>query len=169
MNQILPESIRDLARQVATEIGVELYDLDFRGGVLRIFVESDAGVTVNTCARFSQLMSQRLDQSNLILERYRLDVSSPGLERKLRGIDDFRRYAGRRAKIITTHGAVEGTISRVEDGSVVIALQDHPGPAPETTIDIEDIRQANLKVTQQELFSSSREKAHASCLVEEKK
>jgi ribosome maturation factor RimP len=169
MNQTLLESIRDLALEVAQETGVHVQDLDCHGGLLRIFIESDTGVTVDTCARFSGLMSQRLDQSNLILERYRLEVSSPGLERNLQGIEDFRRFPGRLAHIVTAQGAVDGTILRIEDESVVIASRDRLGQPQERVITIADVRRANLKITDQELLARPQPETHYSCVVEERR
>ncbi|HLK41385.1 MAG TPA: ribosome maturation factor RimP [Polyangiaceae bacterium] len=109
---------RDALERVVTPIvvahGAELVDLEFkpeRGGwVLRLYVEKagaadrnlstrDAAVDLDLCARVSRDLSPALDVLDLIPHAYHLEVSSPGVERPLRGAHDFVRFAGHRAKL----------------------------------------------------------------------
>jgi ribosome maturation factor RimP len=62
--------------------------------------DGDPGVTLSDCERVSQEMSTVLDVEDLLPDRYTLEVSSPGLDRPLRHADDYRRFAGRLAKIV---------------------------------------------------------------------
>lgn len=161
MNRL--ESVRALASEVAAEIQVELYDVEFNGNQLRVFIDAPVGVTVALCARFSESLARRLDTSNLILERYYLEVSSPGLERRLRGIEDFGRNQGRLARVVVPSGVVEGRILRVENGQAVMETQGPDGVKQEQTVAWADIRRANLKVNEKELFAKPRVAEPAAC------
>jgi ribosome maturation factor RimP len=154
MNRL--ESVCVLATEVAAETQVELYDVEFNGNRLRVFIDAPAKVTIGLCARFSELLARKLDTSNLILERYYLEVSSPGLERKLRGIADFERNQGRTARVVVPSGVVEGRILRVENGQVVMETQGPDEVKQEQTVAWADIRRANLKLNEKELFAKPR-------------
>ncbi|MCL2449097.1 MAG: ribosome maturation factor RimP [Polyangiaceae bacterium] len=94
--------------------GAELVELEFRpergGWVLRLYVEKegaaerglstrDAAVNLELCAGISRDLSPALDVADLVPHAYQLEVSSPGVERPLRGERDFIRFAGERAKL----------------------------------------------------------------------
>jgi len=129
------DRLREAARRVAASHGLEIFDLQFRresiGWVLRVVLDrpgSDALVGIEDCQRVSHDLSALLDVEDDLtagLERYTLEVSSPGLDRPLRGEADFRRFVGRLAKVVTrapidgqSHFA--GRIAGVEDGVVVL-------------------------------------------------
>lgn len=104
---------------MAASHGLELFDLQFRresiGWVLRVVVDRlDQVVGIEDCQRMSQDLSALLDVEDELggaLEHaYTLEVSSPGLDRPLRHEADYRRFAGRLAKIVTSE-AVEGQTS----------------------------------------------------------
>lgn len=90
---------------------MEIFSLELkreRGGqVLRVVLDrpwpglqSDTGVTLHDCERVSQEISTVLDVEDVLPDSYTLEVSSPGLDRPLRHADDYRRFAGRLAKIV---------------------------------------------------------------------
>jgi ribosome maturation factor RimP len=161
------ESVRALAAEVAVETGVELFDVEFNGSQLRVFVEGPGGTTVTLCARFSELLARKLDESNVILDRYFLEVSSPGLERKLRGIGDFQRFVGRLARVVTPDGVLEGVILRTDPERVVLETPGPEGTRREHVVALADIRRANLKLNDKELFARPRAGAPAAESVKE--
>ena len=108
--------IREIADRVAASCGLDVFDIQLRrepvGLVLRIFIDrqtrrDDAGrpiverpedsIGIEECQRVSQDVSAILDVEEALDAAYTLEVSSPGLDRPLRGIDDYRRFAGRLA------------------------------------------------------------------------
>jgi ribosome maturation factor RimP len=167
MKHVLPAALRELIRDVAQEAGVEIYDIEHDGRNLRVFIEAapealrseaaelEGGITVDACVRVSGLLSARLDQANLIPGRYILEVSSPGLERKLRGIDDFRRHVGQLIHVVTSQGGLDGTVRSAAQDLVVLAAAD--GSQREIALRLGDIKRANLKIPDQELFSRTGE------------
>jgi ribosome maturation factor RimP len=92
--------------------GLELVELELhrpkRGkSILRLFLDREGGITLEEIARVSRLVGGLLDVYDLIPESYHLEVSSPGLTRKLKKPEDYQRYTGRLARI-TTRGVLNG-------------------------------------------------------------
>ncbi len=91
--------VRDLVVPIATDLGLDVYDIEQRGGTLRITLDmppgADAGVTLDVLALASRLMSKELDQHDPIPSRYTLEVTSPGVERTLRTPAHFQREVGK--------------------------------------------------------------------------
>jgi len=96
----------ELFEPVIRSEGLELVEVEYRresiGWVLRLFVDQEAGVSVNDCARVSRVIGDLLDVADLIPTRYHLEVSSPGLDRPLRKVDHFRNQAGKIIDVRTT-------------------------------------------------------------------
>jgi ribosome maturation factor RimP len=89
------ERVRNLVEPLITEAGLELWDVDFGGGVLRILIDRPGGADLDSISRLSEPISAILDETDAGPEgRYVLEVSSPGVERVLRTPDQYRRYIG---------------------------------------------------------------------------
>ncbi len=89
------ERVRSLVEPLITEAGLELWDVDFGGGVLRILIDRPGGADLDSISRLSEPISAILDETDAGPEgRYVLEVSSPGVERVLRTPDQYRRYIG---------------------------------------------------------------------------
>jgi ribosome maturation factor RimP len=127
--------IRDYAEPLLAEMELELVEIQFRreghGWVLRLFIDSENGVTIDDCAAVSREISAYLDVEDLIEHAYHLEVSSPGLERPLKKKDDFVRFAGRNVKIklhepLDGQKVFTGILQGMEEGSVVLLVDDVP-------------------------------------------
>lgn len=132
---------------MARSYNLEIFDLQFRrepvGWMLRIFVDvpfdpdapwpdeaerqrrADASPTIKDLEHISRDLSAILDVEETIDHSYTLEVSSPGLDRPLRTAADFRRFAGRLAKIVVSQPVdrqthFEGRLGGIDDGSIVI-------------------------------------------------
>lgn len=124
--------VRDLLEPVAAAHGVRLVDVEWTtahgGRVLRLTIEprvagepsaAPGSVTLEDCVRVSRDASVVLDVEDPIPQSYSLEVSSPGLDRPLRSLDDFRRMVGSQAKVKLRRPAADG--QRVLRGVVVAA------------------------------------------------
>ena len=134
------ERVREAASRVATGYGLEIFDVQFRreasGMVLRVQIDrpgpaarAEESVSVQDCANVSRDLSAILDVEDVVPTAYTLEVSSPGLDRPLRGADDYRRFAGRRAKLVMRErvdgqGFFKGRLGGVDGGHVVIEADD---------------------------------------------
>ena len=112
------EQVKNAATRVAATHGLELFDVQFRreayGMVLRVQIDrpgpaatAEESVSVQDCSHVSRDLSALLDVEDFIPVAYTLEVSSPGLDRPLRGRADFERFSGRRAKVVMRE-AVDG-------------------------------------------------------------
>jgi ribosome maturation factor RimP len=152
------EHIRAAAERVVASHGLELFDIQLRrestGWVVRVFIDRpgpsgtpEDSVGIEDCARVSRELSTILDVEDPLDRSYTLEVSSPGLDRPLRGERDFRRFAGRRAKV-TVAPAVDGQshfagrIEGVEDGALLFEAEGHK----RHRIPLDAIKRANLDV-----------------------
>ena len=99
------ENILKMAEPLLIGKNMELVDLEFRkegvGKVLRLFIDKTGGVTVEDCANISRELSTLMDVNEIIEEKYVLEVSSPGLRRPLKKIDDFKKFKGKLVLIKT--------------------------------------------------------------------
>ncbi len=143
----MPE-IKEVLKQrllpLIKEEDLELVELDLVGKpphyILRIFVDKVGGVNVEECAGLSRSLSDYLDTEDLIQGRYTLEVSSPGLERPLLSLDDFRRKIGEQVKVelkspLDEKKEIKGEIVEVRENEVVIALEDEVKTIPWDRID----------------------------------
>ena len=145
------EQVRGMAERIATSAGLEVVDAEWkggsRGGMLRVFIDRPEGITHSDCEFVSHQLSAALDVEDLIPSSYRLEVSSPGLDRKLSRRSDFERFTGRKAKVRVRgplHGARSVT-GRIE-GSSPGAVSLRTGSGDRLEIPFDDIEQARLVV-----------------------
>ncbi len=99
------DQVRAIADPILLNEGMELVDVEYRreskGWVLRLFLDKEGGVTLDDCARVSQEVGRSLDIEDVIQAPYTLEVSSPGLARRLRTEKDFTKYCHRLIKVRT--------------------------------------------------------------------
>lgn len=99
--------VRELVEPLLAAQGTELFDIELKGGILRISIDSPDGVDLQVITDASRAINEVLDAEDPVPGQYNLEVSSPGLERSLRTPAHFRRYVGTKVAI-RTHGHVEG-------------------------------------------------------------
>ncbi|HEX2293980.1 MAG TPA: ribosome maturation factor RimP [Actinomycetota bacterium] len=120
------EEVRDLAEAVARRRSLRLWDVEMGGqpgrAIVRVFVDSDDGVDLDTVAEVSEEISRGLDLRDPIEGRYTLEVSSPGLERSLKAPDHWRASVGKRV-VVKTKEKVAGDSHRL-DATVDAATDD---------------------------------------------
>jgi ribosome maturation factor RimP len=166
--------MRAVAERVARSYNLEIFDVQFRressGWVLRILLDApwdesaadesaawldeperrsrpDASVSIQDCERVSRDVSAILDVEEDIDHQYILEVSSPGLDRPLRLAGDYRRFAGRLAKIVASEAVdgqthFEGRLQGLDNDAVVIETR----PGKRQLIPLSLIKRARLEV-----------------------
>jgi ribosome maturation factor RimP len=155
--------IRAIAERVAASEGLEVVEVDLRGGkqgLLRIVIDktsSTEGVTHHDCETVSRQVSAILDVEDLIPFRYTLEVSSPGAERKLTQAADFQRFTGKLAKVVLREplageeaaelagqGSLRGRLAGCHDGVVVLEVSGKGGAVRSIPVDLENVSRAQL-------------------------
>jgi ribosome maturation factor RimP len=151
------ERIRAAAERVAHSEGLEIFDLEWKIGkqrLLRVYIdrapvagEPEGGISHKDCERVSEQLSVILDVEDLVPgPAYVLEVSSPGLDRKLRNEADYERFTGRLARIwlnepVENQKYFEGRLAGFADGSVKLQVKEK-----ELALPLSGIRKANLVV-----------------------
>lgn len=111
------EEVRDLAQAVARRRSLRLWDVEMGGQpgrhVVRVFVDADGGIDLDTVAEVSEELSRGLDLRDPIPGRYTLEVSSPGLERTLRSPEHFELSVGTKV-VVKTKEPMVGNSHRIE-------------------------------------------------------
>ena len=143
--------IREIADRVATAEGLELVDVELvgrgRNAILRIFLDKPGGVTLRDCQMMSVQVGAILDVEDFIEDRYTLEVSSPGLNRKLVKPSDYERFAGRQIKLVLKapregRRRFRGRLLGVQDGVIRLETENQQVIG----FDFSEIEQANLVV-----------------------
>jgi len=132
------ERVREIAERVAASSGLEVVEVEILGGgkarMLRVFLDKAsagtdplAGVTHEDCANFSREFGTILDVEDVMPGSYTLEVSSPGLDRKLIKAADFTRFTGSRMKLTTrqpvnSNRHFEGRLESFENGRLTLDL-----------------------------------------------
>ena len=138
------EQVNRLVEPICADLGVELVDVDHAGGILRVTIERDGGVDIDTISLITRELSRALDHEDPIPGRYTLEVSSPGLERPLRRPAHFARSVGQHIKVKTKPHVegdrrLEGVLATAGDDG--IELLDDDGTTRALAYD--DIERAN--------------------------
>lgn len=153
------EKIREVIADVCQTFGVSLYDVEWDTKTLRVYIDTldkrDA-ITIDTCAQISGVISLRLDLLDLISHHYVLEVSSPGVERKLKVPEHFKGIRGKNVQVLFIREgksvSVTGKLLLADEEKIV--LEDEKGERWEVSYPA--IKSAQLKVSNKELFREKR-------------
>lgn len=153
----MTQQLAGLLQPIASRMGLEIVDVQVHGEaahtVLRVLMDRpDGGITVEECAKVSEQLGRQLDLYDLFPHTYTLEVSSPGMDRPLRTDAEFRRFAGRRAEVMTAESVLgqrrhRGVILGVVGDAVVLQVDERQVRLPKAQIlqaklivDMEDLR-----------------------------
>ncbi len=145
------EKVREIAERVGASEGIEIVEVALLGGgkhrVLRLYIDKVSGVTHGDCEFMSQNVGTILDVEDVVPgEGYTLEVSSPGVERKLVKPRDFERFTGRKIKVtlrepLEGQRRWEGTLAAFNEGEVTLEF----APAKTIRFQLSQVDKANLK------------------------
>ena len=155
------EKVREVAERVANSSGLEIVEIDLRGGgkarMLRIVIDKPSGVTHEDCANLSREVGTILDVEDAVPGgSYTLEVSSPGLDRKLLKAADYERFSGSRVKLMTRQPVngnrhFEGKLESFHDGRLMLDLtpvrkkaKANDGSPQKLEIELANVERANL-------------------------
>ena len=142
------EMIKEMLEPAVNAVGMELWGVEFlsqgRHSILRVYIDSDNGVTIDNCEAASHQVSGVLDVEDPISGEYNLEVSSPGMDRPLFTFDQFSRYVGELIKV-RLQMAVDGMrnftgkLVQAENDSLTFEVE-----SQQLTVSINKIDKANL-------------------------
>lgn len=159
MKTELFQTLENLILPIVQDFNLELVDLEFKqegkSWVVRIFIDKPSGVTLDDCVSVSREVEAVLEVEDPIRSSYRLEVSSPGLDRPLKKSSDFSRFSGKQVKIKTkelldpdnrghNRKTFTGVLLGIDEGRVKIKQTDSRNGI--VAIPLSEIAQANLEI-----------------------
>jgi ribosome maturation factor RimP len=138
------DELKNLLEPPVENMGYELVDLEVRlggkDGVVRVFIDHPDGITLDDCEKVSRVISALLDIEDPLPGHYNLEVSSPGLDRKLTKVEHFQRFTGETVKVktripIAGRKRFRGTLVTSNDENIVVEVDGEPQTLPMATID----------------------------------
>lgn len=123
-----------MLQPVVEGLGYEFWGLEFRSqghqSMLRIFIDAEAGISVDDCEKVSRQVSGVLDVEDPIQSEYTLEVSSPGMDRPLFRLDQFEAFVGHKVQIrlrmaFEGRRKFQGLLKGIEGQDVVVIVDDH--------------------------------------------
>ncbi len=122
--------LMELLEPVVTALGYEMLGIEYfkqkDGSMLRLYIDNDAGITIDDCTRVNHQVIGVLDVHDPIKEKYLLEISSPGLNRPLFTLEQFKRYPGQEVKMrlrekLDGRRMIRGVIKAVEEKAVIVS------------------------------------------------
>lgn len=143
---VTDERVASLVAPIATELDLDVYDVEFAGGSLRVLLQRPGGVGLDDLAEATRRISRALDEADVVAGSYTLEVSSPGLERNLR---TPAHYAGALGELVTVktrpdvpgERRVDGVLSAADEASLTVTLPD----GATRTVALEDVARARTR------------------------
>jgi len=135
----LVEQITALVSPELAMMGFDLIEVEYSGGVLRLTIDKPGGVSLDDCVAANRRVGILLDAQDPIQGRYKLEVSSPGLNRKIKATKEYEHFAGRKVKVQTKEATIRGTIGHLEGETLVLDID-----GSEFRVSVKDIIKANL-------------------------
>lgn len=139
------DNIWSLVEPVVNGLGYEVVDIEYkphpRNGLLRVYIDQEQGIQLEDCEVVSRQISAMLDVEDPISGHYTLEVSSPGLDRPLRRLDDFQRFVGETVKVKMGMPNLEGQrnftgkLVAVEGDDIIVEVDGQPHTLPVGGID----------------------------------
>lgn len=149
------DRISDAVSPILWTLGLELADVICVGqgprSVIRVFIDKPEGVTLDDCERAHKALGPALDVADPFPHAYTLEVSSPGLDRPFKRIQDYRRAVGRRVTLklrepLADQWRLVGTLADVTEDAVTLEVNEPP-PSRTVTVEHKDIAEAKRVVT----------------------
>ncbi|MBT4520170.1 MAG: ribosome maturation factor RimP [Halieaceae bacterium] len=138
------QQLREILAPAVEALGFELWGIDYRSqgrhSVLCIYIDSEDGVTVDDCARVSRQVGSILDVEEPIGGEYNLEVSSPGMNRRLFALEQYAAYVGeiidlRLRRPFEGRRRFKGVLAGIEGEDVVVQVDNHEYLLPHSSID----------------------------------
>ena len=153
--QAVIDRIGTLAERAGDQQGVEIVDAELLGGgihrVIRVYIDKKEGITLDDCEKVSHALDEALEAENILDGAYTLEVSSPGVDRKLKKAKDFERFVGQKVKVALKQPVdglkrMEGVLAAFEKDVATLSVAQGKNKVPKKVlIELNQIDKANLK------------------------
>lgn len=153
------DAVESIIEDILVHEGMELIDITYRreptGWVLRVLIDQDGGITVDDCKNISRQLSDILDVKDIIQYAYKLEVSSPGINRPLKKEMDFKRFRGENIRLktyeyINNRKNFLGRLTDYKDGSILLDIDGKNFIIPHTMVvkaNVEHVFKKKARIT----------------------
>jgi ribosome maturation factor RimP len=148
------EQIAEALRPAVQAAGLEIWDVERSGATVRVLVERPGGVDLDSISQVTSAISAALDQHDELVPagRYTLEVSSPGLERRLRHAGHFARYIGEEVTVKTVEPVnqtrrLRGTLTSASETDITLRVSVSPDDSTEVRVPLELVERAHTVFT----------------------
>lgn len=151
MQSAVASKVEEIAQRVAQSEGIEIVEVEVKGGgahrFVRISIDKPEGVTHGDCELISHQVGTILDIEDVVPgAHYTLEVSSPGVERKLVKLGDYERFQGKKAKIVLKEPidqkrTFEGALAGIAGDEIALEI----APGETVRVPFDRVQKANLK------------------------
>ncbi|WP_277673286.1 ribosome maturation factor RimP [Piscibacillus halophilus] len=155
MSKKIVELTEELVQPIVDEMNLELVEVEFvkegNNYFLRVYVDKEGGIDIEECGKVSEQLSEKLDEADPIEQAYFLEVSSPGVERRLKKRSDFERFVGSHI-YVKTYEPIDGNkefygdLIAFENDLVTLVIKEKTREK-EIQIPYDKIAKANIAVT----------------------
>ncbi|SEP58294.1 ribosome maturation factor RimP [Piscibacillus halophilus] len=155
MSKKIVELTEELVQPIVDEMNLELVEVEFvkegNNYFLRVYVDKEGGIDIEECGKVSEQLSEKLDEADPIEQAYFLEVSSPGVERRLKKRSDFERFVGSHI-YVKTYEPIDGNkefygdLTAFENDLVTLVIKEKTREK-EIQIPYDKIAKANIAVT----------------------
>src|SRR5947208_16880737 len=150
----LPENVERQIEKIVSSEGLELVHIDYhrqgRGFLLRVDIDKEGGVTLEDCEGVSRQISAFLDVEDVVPAEYELQVSSPGLDRKVYRQSDYQKFLGRLVRVKTSKPirGLHVIVGRLKEfnGAEIVVTDPKVKKDPDYVIALADIKETRLEV-----------------------
>jgi ribosome maturation factor RimP len=163
------EQIAEALRPAVQAAGLEIWDVERSGATVRVLVERPGGIDLDSISQLSSAISAALDQHDELVPagKYMLEVSSPGLERRLRYPEHFARYIGQEVTVKTLEPVNEtrrlrGTLTGASAEDITLRVDISPSETKEIRVPLESVQRAHANFTWGQTDKRARSKTASS-------
>lgn len=151
MDSQVPQAVLDAVARMAAAKNLDVYHVELTGRTLRVMVEAAGGTSLGTCSDLARALSDDISFRAALPPSYGLEVSSPGVERRLYRPAHYVRAAGRRIRLRTRAGVRDGVIAAADETGFTLDWQ-QAGVAHSERFAYTEIRSAQIVVPDDALF-----------------
>ncbi|MBN2379020.1 hypothetical protein JXM67_04380 [candidate division WOR-3 bacterium] len=142
------EDLKILVVEAVKEYGCNLYHLECKGSRLEIYIDKKGGASIHDCEKVSKLLSLRLRAASETYRDLMIDVSTPGIERRLYEPDHYRKAVGERVLLKLEEEVLEGRLAEAGESDVVVETR----PGVSRRIAYNEVLSAQVQRSTEELF-----------------
>jgi len=142
-----------LLNEILIDEDIDIVEVDYTKEsniyYLRIFIDTEGGITIDKCSEVSRILSKKLDEIDFIEESYFLEVSSPGIDRPFKSLEDYKKNINQKIEINLyakrdNRKVFVGELINIEEDNITIKLEDKPNK--ELVFKINEIAKANKHI-----------------------